>query len=91
MCALILAVEWNGDKMTTLKFVGLLMCMTGVIGHVWQKCINARSNENRYGIIGDEDNKHLTLPESEDSDDSYDSNSSTEVLFDILNRRNSLN
>lgn len=91
MCALILAVEWNGDKMTTLKFVGLLMCMTGVIGHVWQKYINARSNENRYGIIGDEDNKHLTLPESEDSDDSYDSNSSTEVLFDILNRRNSLN
>lgn len=83
---MILAVEWNGDKMTTMKFLGLGMCMIGVTGHVLQKF--SRSIENRYGIIDNEDNKHLTLPDS-DSDDSGDSNSSTEVLFDILNRRRS--
>ncbi|XP_001944755.4 solute carrier family 35 member C2 isoform X2 [Acyrthosiphon pisum] len=85
ICILILAVEWNGDKMTTMKFLGLAMCMIGVIGHVWQKF--SRSIENRYGIIDNEDNKHLTLPDSDS--DSGDSNSSTEVLFDILNRRRS--
>ncbi|XP_026810669.1 solute carrier family 35 member C2 isoform X3 [Rhopalosiphum maidis] len=86
ICILILAVEWNGDKLTTMKYLGLAMCMIGVIGHVWQKF--SRSIENQYGIIDNEDNKHLTLPDS-DSDDSDDSNSSTEVLFDILNRRRS--
>lgn len=81
-------MEWNGDKMTTMKSLGLLMCMVGVFGHVWQKYSMFRSIENRYGIINEDDNKHLTLPES-DSDDMGDLNSSTEVLFDILNRRHS--
>lgn len=72
-----------------MKFLGLAMCMTGVIGHVWQKYSNVRTIENRYGIIGEESNKHLTLPESEDSDDSDNSNSSTEVLFNVLNKRHS--
>lgn len=83
-------MEWNGDKMTFIQFVGLTLCMFGVIGHVWQKYKNSNqmSNDSRYGVIGDDDNKHLTLPES-DSDDSGNSNSSTEVLFDILNRRHS--
>lgn len=81
-------MEWNGDKMTAMKLLGLTLCMVGVIGHVWQKFSNVRSIENRYGIINDEDNKHLTLPES-DSNDSDDSNDSTQMLFDILNRRHS--
>lgn len=60
--------------------------MVGVCGHLWQKYTNYyRSMENRYGILSDDDNKHLTLPES-DIDESDDSNSSTEMLFDILNR-----
>lgn len=80
-------MEWNGDKMTSTKYLGLALCMVGVFGHMWQKYRNSRSIESRYGIIGD-DNKHLTLPES-DSDDSGDSNSSNEVLFDIINRRSS--
>lgn len=87
ICILILAVEWSGDKMNSTKYLGLALCMIGVFGHVLQKYKNSKSNKNRYGVIGD-DNKHLTLPES-DSDDSEDSNSSNEVLFDILNRRNS--
>uniref|UniRef100_A0A2S2QZ72 Solute carrier family 35 member C2 n=1 Tax=Sipha flava TaxID=143950 RepID=A0A2S2QZ72_9HEMI len=88
ICILILAVEWNGDKITLMKFLGLIMCMIGVIGHVWQKYTNSVSIENRYGIISNNDNKHLTLPESY-SDDSDESNNSTEMLFDILNRRHS--
>lgn len=85
---MILAVEWNGDKITSIQFLGLVMCMLGVSGHVWQKHKKSKSIENRYGIVGSDDNKHLTLPES-DTDDSVGSNSSTEVLFDILNRRHS--
>lgn len=81
-------MEWNGDKITLLKFLGLVLCMIGVTGHVWQKVTNSGSVENRYGIVSDNDNKHLTLPES-DSDDSDGSDNSTEVLFDILNRRHS--
>lgn len=83
-----MAVEWNGDKITVMKFFGLVMCMIGVSGHVWKKYTNTNLIENRYGIVGSEDNKHLTLPES-DNDESDDSNSSTEILFDILNRRHS--
>jgi len=85
---LVLAVEWNGDKMTIMQLLGLGICMLGVIVHVRQKYINSKSIENQYGLINNEDNKHLTLPET-DSDDSADSYNSTEVLFDILNRRNS--
>lgn len=85
---MILAVEWNGDKITLLKFFGLVMCMIGVIGHAWQKFTSSESIENRYGILSDSDNKHLTLPDS-DSDDTDDSNNSTEMLFDILNIRHS--
>lgn len=81
-------MEWNGDKITLMKFLGLMMCMIGVIGHVWQKFTNSGSIENRYGIISNNDNKQLTLPES-DSDESDRSNNSTEMLFDILNRRHS--
>lgn len=74
--------------MNSVQFVGLIMCITGVSGHVWQKYTNSKSIESRYGIVGEDDNQHLTLPDS-DSEDSADSNSSTEVLFDILNRRHS--
>lgn len=85
---MILAVEWYGDKMNIMKFLGLTLCMIGITGHMWKKYKSSRSSENRYGIIDVDDNKHLTIPES-DSDDLSDSNSSTEVLFDILNRRHS--
>jgi len=74
--------------MTTTKLLGLAMCMVGVIGHVWKKYSNFKSTEKRYGVIGnsEEDNKQLTLPETDTEEDSCDS---TEVLFNILNRRHS--
>ena len=31
---LFLAYEYNGDKMSFLNFIGLLICMTGIILHV---------------------------------------------------------
>lgn len=80
-------MEWNGDKMNTMQFIGLSLCILGVSVHVWRKYTNSKLIENRYGIIDNDDNTHLTLPES-DSEESSNSNSSTEVLFDILNRRN---
>ncbi|XP_050430442.1 solute carrier family 35 member C2-like isoform X3 [Adelges cooleyi] len=64
ICSLVLAVEYNGDIMTSMKLLGLALCMTGVISHVWHKYKTNRSIESRYGILGNEDNKHLTRPES---------------------------
>lgn len=37
MCIVILAVEFKGDSMTGLNFVGLLMCLGGIVMHVVQK------------------------------------------------------
>lgn len=84
---MILAVECNGDTMTPLKFIGLTLCLCGVVGHVWHKYNANRSIESRYGIINNEDSKHLTHIESEELNDSDDSDDSTQVLFDIINRR----
>ncbi|XP_050535353.1 solute carrier family 35 member C2-like isoform X3 [Daktulosphaira vitifoliae] len=87
VCSLVLAVECNGDKMTPLKILGLALCLCGVIGHVWHKYNASRPIESRYGIINNEDNKHLTRIESEDMNDSDSTDDSTQVLFDIINRR----
>jgi len=48
----------------------------------------SKSVENQYSIIDNEVDKHWTLSDS-DSDDSGDLNSSTELFFDILNKRRS--
>ncbi|XP_026828634.1 solute carrier family 35 member C2 isoform X2 [Ooceraea biroi] len=39
ICTLALAFAWKGDQMTGLNFVGLLMCLGGIILHVVQKVL----------------------------------------------------
>ncbi|XP_012286689.1 solute carrier family 35 member C2 isoform X2 [Orussus abietinus] len=39
ICILILAFEWQGDRMSVLNFIGLLMCLGGIILHVTQKLL----------------------------------------------------
>lgn len=36
---LVLAFVWKGDQMTGLNFIGLLMCLGGIILHVVQKIL----------------------------------------------------
>ncbi|XP_011495726.1 PREDICTED: solute carrier family 35 member C2 [Ceratosolen solmsi marchali] len=37
ICILVIAYEWKGDQMSGLNFIGLLMCLGGIILHVIQK------------------------------------------------------
>lgn len=40
---MILAVEWKGDQMSGLNFIGLLMCLCGIIIHTIQKILSNRN------------------------------------------------
>ncbi|XP_012238323.1 solute carrier family 35 member C2 [Bombus impatiens] len=42
---LILAVEWEGDQMSHLNFVGLLMCLCGITIHTIQKALSNRNKK----------------------------------------------
>lgn len=51
---LILAVELNGDQMSALNILGLVMCMGGISFHVFHKfCINKPVNNNKIPNISD--------------------------------------
>ncbi|CAL8112898.1 unnamed protein product [Orchesella dallaii] len=41
ICTLCLAVIFNGDQLSFINFLGLLMCFTGIIGHVAIKVMNS--------------------------------------------------
>ncbi|XP_076247780.1 solute carrier family 35 member C2-like [Calliopsis andreniformis] len=45
ICILILAVEWKGDQMSGLNFIGLLMCLGGITVHTVQKIISNRNKK----------------------------------------------
>nr|XP_034177202.1 solute carrier family 35 member C2-like isoform X1 [Osmia lignaria] len=46
ICILILAVEWKGDQISGLNFIGLLMCLGGIIIHSIQKVLSNRNKKN---------------------------------------------
>lgn len=51
---LILAVELNGDQMSALNILGLVMCMSGISFHVFHKfCISKPANFNKIPNISD--------------------------------------
>ena len=91
---LVLAVKWNGDELSQINVVGLLVCLIGIISHVVHKVriIQALSVPRLYEYEDDklELNKSLitnpsgtTMYLSSDSDDEH---SDTQELFNILNR-----
>ncbi|KAK9302099.1 hypothetical protein QLX08_005819 [Tetragonisca angustula] len=45
ICILILAVEWEGDQMSDLNFIGLLMCLCGITIHTIQKALSNRNKK----------------------------------------------
>ncbi|KAF7987659.1 hypothetical protein HCN44_003522 [Aphidius gifuensis] len=118
ICTLILAHIYRGDIMTGINFVGLLMCLSGIIVHIIQKIIFTKKklNENlelhsnsitSNGTITDysiETNVPLLNDQStslknllasnfssddddNDNDDSDDKDNTSNVLFNILQRR----
>ncbi|XP_053995025.1 solute carrier family 35 member C2 [Hylaeus anthracinus] len=46
ICILILAVEWKGDQMSGLNFIGLLMCLGGIMIHTVQKILSNRNTKS---------------------------------------------
>lgn len=40
-----MAVEWEGDQMSHLNFVGLLMCLCGITIHTIQKALSNRNKK----------------------------------------------
>lgn len=87
-----LAVEFNGDKMTLLNMVGLLCCLAGIICHVVYKATKIASEHSSTPLnkpLLEQASAHfLTEDTSNSDDDQQDDDSSTEVLFSVLNSRN---
>jgi len=104
---------WKGDQMTGLNFVGLLMCLGGIILHVVQKILSNRKkvvdNLELQSKVTSSSTKHeegtdsnmplltekstslmnlLNAEFSSDEDvDLREGDNSTQILSDILQRR----
>lgn len=82
-----LAVEWNGDQMSFINFIGLLVCLSGITSHVVHKIRHPNiKTHNHY-----EEDTNFELGEpliSERSElinqSSDDEKSDTQELFNIL-------
>lgn len=86
---LVLAVEWNGDQMSVINQLGLLICLCGITSHVIHKIKTtsmynvkpydfAEKSELGESLIQEGTRKPSLSSESEQSD--------SEELFNILNR-----
>nr|CAD7410417.1 unnamed protein product [Timema cristinae] len=84
---LVLAVEWTGDKISVVNFIGLLVCLGGIIVHVVKKLTKTNKDgtetsfEMRTPLIAD-GSVFSTHSSGEESD-----GDSSNVLFSILQRR----
>ncbi|CAG2058826.1 unnamed protein product [Timema podura] len=85
---LILAVEWTGDKISVVNLVGLLVCLGGIIVHVVKKLINTNKDGRGDGTKTSFEMKTPLMADEAvfSSGDETDNNSSN-VLFNILQRR----
>lgn len=96
MVILALAVEMNGDILTPINVVGLIVCLCGITTHVVHKI---RTTPARHLSRCDFDSERLEIqkqliyqdPDDEEEedvklDDSDAEKSDSQVLFDILNR-----
>lgn len=43
ICMVILAIEWYGDQISGINFIGLLICLGGIVLHVVQKVLASKS------------------------------------------------
>lgn len=84
---LIIAVEWNGDEMSALNALGLLVCLCGISSHVIHKIRNTSvPKENDY--YEETDNMELSTSLINNAemlkDSSEDEHSDTQELFNVL-------
>lgn len=91
----VLAVQWNGDILSHLNIIGLIVCLFGISSHIIHKIrtMPSRSLKRVYNAGHERhelaeyliDNTNVNYNYSGESDD----NSDTEELFNILNRHES--
>lgn len=89
---LVLAVQWNGDTLSPINVVGLLICFSGITCHVLHKLKNSTKLVGRtYEVQAEhrELGEHLIINEENQYDGSSenDEKNDTQVLFDILRSR----
>jgi solute carrier family 35 protein C2 len=92
MFVLVLAVQWNGDTLSPINVVGLLICFSGITCHVLHKLKNSTKLVGRtYEVQAEhrELGEHLIINEENQYDGSSenDEKNDTQVLFDILRSR----
>lgn len=89
---LVIAVEWTHDQLSPLNIVGLVSCLCGISFHVFHKIKNQpmrpphRPYESHHE--GHEIKEYLINDYTHESpSESEEDRSDTDVLFDILKRR----
>lgn len=89
---LVLAVEWNGDQLSPINVIGLLICLSGITCHVLHKLRNSSKMVGRVYEVQSERRElgeHLIINEDNhyDLSSENDEKSDTQILFDILRSR----
>ena len=51
ICTLTIATEFGGDKLNTLNFIGLVICMSGIGLHVYIKALKGKKYSINICII----------------------------------------
>ena len=91
ICTLVLAVEWNGDEMTPMNVAGLLLCLGGIVCHVVHKSLKSNGEQQKSTILHkpllDEASAHFLADDSSSEEEVTRDDSSTEILFSVLNSR----
>lgn len=125
---MVLAVEYNGDQLSSINYLGLVVCLAGICCHIIHKYSTltkmqdiasyddtsdlhlneasangsgaglsssstaANANINDYAFATTKKQSSLTVPlleetDSDDEDASPNKENSSDVIFDILKRR----
>lgn len=90
----ILAVEWNGDRLSAINVIGLVVCLLGISSHVVHKIKTIQPRTSTFKVAYENERQELgeylindvNLNHYDYSSESDGERSDTQVLFDILNR-----
>lgn len=109
---LVLAVTFNGDQLSTLNILGLMLCLGGIFSHVFHKytllvAATATDEQLEESVVSYDKKKNnlvhktngkfnrgsgqsiplLDVDDSDSDDAKQDSQKASDVIFDVLTRR----